>query len=400
MTRAAPLLAAALLSLPTAGCPRTPPAMDASSGLGGAVQAHAGARSALEDAAADLDPGVRARALAVLVQTSAEAGGGTWARRGTYDPSPWVQRAVLQALAARAHDPLAAEHLHETVGRSGLSPYVRCGAALRLRDRPTDGLKATVLDIESSQTAGWQAAPCTLAAATLGDPDAAGRLDAILREGDLPLDIGFIDDIGRSGLTSLAPALVEAADLVEEPLRPAIGAALLLLGAPEGESLLREGLSDPSPEAPLEVLDYLAEIDAPTATAMLKRASASATGDARTYAQLILMGRGASDSRVAEQAAVDDDREMRALALRHLGDAVRTQRATEPDRKLEKRALEMMRVGMTDPDDPVREAAAVGLGALGGRSAQADLEQLLGDDNARVRVEAARALLTGPAPRS
>ena len=63
----------------------------------------------------------------------------------------------------------------------------------------------------------------------------------MLAEGDLPLDIAFIDDVGRSGLTGLIPGLEEAADLVEEPLRPAIGAAT---GSKSGEAPVKEEVTD------------------------------------------------------------------------------------------------------------------------------------------------------------
>ena len=392
-----PLLA---LAVPLMGCPRhtAGPAVDAAAPTTGSL--HPAAWAALESATSDLDPAVRARALALLVRHSPDPGGGDWAPRGLFDPSSWVQHAVIDALAQRAADPAAAAHLAELAAREGLDPYVRCDAALELarRSGPDPALLAVTRQAEAAAGAPWRAAPCALAAGALGDTDADARLAEILREGELPFDIAFVADVGRSGSDALIPALAEAADLVEEPLRPAIGAALLHLGSPRGEAVLREGLSAPHPQPQLEALDYLADLDHPDSTDALRRAASTVKGEARVYAQLILLGRGDGGFTLAEEAAISDDREVRGWAMRFAGEAVTHARRTEPDRRLEKVATRLLQQGAADLDDPVREAAAVAMAALPAAQVAPTLEGLLTDDNARVRIEAAGALLSAGAP--
>lgn len=358
---------------------------------------HSQAWSLLESSAGDLDEAVRAEALGALVLASTEPAGGPWAPRGLYDPSPWVQRAAVDALAARPADPAAVDLLSATAARPDLDPYVRCAAGAALRGRAPEGLLATVQAAEEQAGAPWKAAPCALAAAQLGDEAAIARLGAILREGDLPLDIRFLDDVGRSGFAALVEPLTEAAELVEDALLPAVGAALLRLGSPRGEAVLKSGLSARAPQAQLESLDFLSGIQNAESTAALRRAAASTTGVAHTYAQLILVGRGEASLGVATEAAGSSNREIRAMALRHLGRAVGHARLTaadaKPTRKLERAALELFSQGATDFDDPVREAAAEALGALPRDAATTPLEGLLQDENARVQVAAAVSLL-------
>lgn len=359
---------------------------------------HADARRLLAEAAGDLDEAVRARALGALVSSSPEAAGGPWAPRGLYDPSPWVQRAAVDALQQRHPEPASRTLLAKTAQRTDLDTYVRCAAAAALQTDAPPGLLVTVQQAEGAAAAPWRAAPCALAAAQLGDTAAVSRLGAILAEGDLPLDIRFLDDVGASGFTALVPFLIEASMLVEDALLPAVGAALLQLGSARGESLLKDGLTSSNPERQLESLDFLADIEDESATSALRRAENLTSGDARTYAGLILMGRNAGDPDLAEQAATSSNRELRALAMQHAGQALAQHQASPGDprvlRKLEKSALDLFLRGAEDPDDPVREAAAVALGALCAAPAARDrLEGLLRDDNPRVQVEAAISLL-------
>lgn len=359
---------------------------------------HPAAEAALQQAAADLDPAVRARALALLVRFSDAPGGGDWTPRGLGDPSPWVRRATLEALASRGEEAAALRHLAELAALTGADSYLRCAAGLRLAQGGHTGSLAAIQAAEAAESESWRAAPCALAAAALGDPGAEARLATMLAEGDLPLDIAFIDDVGRSGLTGLIPGLEEAADLVEEPLRPAIGAALMRLGASRGEAILREGLDAPMAEAQLESLDYLAALSIPAAEALLKKAAGAARPEVRTYARLILLARGEGSLATAEEAAISDNRELRAMALRLLGAAL-SDTGQGADRKATRTAQKLLEAGLQDPDDPVREAAAEGLAALASPVGTPALEATLADDNARVRVEAAGALLAIAAAR-
>src|SRR5690606_29906884 len=86
----------------------------------------------LTDAADDLDPTPRARALRLLVEHAEAPGGGDWASRALLDPSPWVQRAGVEGLVARLPEPESAQRLERYVAREGADPYVRGLAARSL----------------------------------------------------------------------------------------------------------------------------------------------------------------------------------------------------------------------------------------------------------------------------
>ena len=159
------------------------------------------ALAVLAAAAGDLDEGVRARALAALVQSSPEPAGGAWAPRGLYDPSPWVQRATLDAPSSREADAASRQVLHQTAQRTDLDPTSAARSALHaapLRpapDRPPRG--------------GGSGAPGVLhralAAAQLSDVEAEDRLALILADGDLPQPAA--SHVGDAGFTGLVPAL-------------------------------------------------------------------------------------------------------------------------------------------------------------------------------------------------
>ena len=355
------------------------------------------ALAVLAAAAGDLDEGVRARALGALVRSSPEPAGGAWAPRGLYDPSPWVQRATLDALSSRRADAASRQVLHQTAQRTDLDPYVRCAAAAALHVAPPSGLLETVRRAETEAGAPWRAAPCALAAAQLDDAEAEDRLALILAEGDLPFNLRFLRDVGDAGFTGLVPALIEASSLVEDALVPAIGATLLQLGSARGEALLKDGLASKDPMRQLESLDALSAVDTPSATAALRRAAVTTSGDTRTCARLILSGREDLDLDLAVEATNGDDRELRAFALQHTGRGLVRLRAHAEDpravRRAQRAALELFLQGADDPESPVREAAAEALGSLPLPAAQDRLGGLLLDESARVRVAAALSLL-------
>ncbi|MEZ4240351.1 MAG: HEAT repeat domain-containing protein, partial [Myxococcota bacterium] len=170
------------------------------------------ARPPLEElrAGADnLDPGPRARALALLVE---HEGPDPWARRALLDPSEWVRRAGIEALGARTDD-LSRELLEGVVTDDESDPYLRALAALEAPGPDTAAAIGRALD-EADEP--WQIAPLAFAASRLGDEAAGDKLERALQTGELPLDLQFVEALGRSGDPAVAAALVQAQERVEE----------------------------------------------------------------------------------------------------------------------------------------------------------------------------------------
>ena len=126
----------------------------------------------LEGATASLEPSLRARAIALTVLTTADLD--RWGPRGLWDPSPWVQRAAIEALDTRdAHDLLTS-----FVGRADAAPTSRALAALAL-----DPGAVSLSDAWRAAEAPWTRAPLALAAWHHGDDDALPALTAALATG-------------------------------------------------------------------------------------------------------------------------------------------------------------------------------------------------------------------------
>lgn len=351
------------------------------------------ARQTLVTAAADLDVSVRRRALAILIQTSPQPAGGDWGPRGLWDPNPWVERAAIDALAQRISEPASQRLLIEMTRRTDADPYTRCQAAFRLAQAGDRQTLPTVQAAYRAAGAPWRAAPCALAAARMGDRDALATLGAALRQGELPLDIPFLQDVGDSGLTELVPALTQAADTVEEPLRLGVAGALLRLGAPEGAVIFREALRSPDREQRLEALDYLLTIPGPSALELLRHIKAE-PGLAGTYARLALLARGEGSPEIAWKALQSDDREARMLAVRCLGYALARWKDEGTARHWRHRALAALRKALDDPEDEVRIEVVLALARAGDSADLPSVAALLEADRADLlHVEAAGATL-------
>jgi HEAT repeat protein len=289
----------------------------AASPTGGGVVGLDRAQATLERGAKDLDVAIRCRALELLILTSPAPGGGPWGPRALWDPSAWVEKRGVEALSARIAEPETKALLRDLVTRETADPYARGAAGMRLALADD---KTVLPDLErayAGEEQPWRTAPLALAAATMGDAAAVPVLDRALRVGELPLELGFVADIGRSGLQTLVPALVEATTKVEEPLLLPLAATLVELGSPTGESLFHQALSSADEEKHLEAIDFLVELQAPAAAPLLRRASHGSSDLVRQYASFALLVQGeGSVAEVATAATHDPDREVRSLAVR------------------------------------------------------------------------------------
>lgn len=358
-----------------------------------ALPADLDAQAVLAGAAASPEPSLRARALGLLIRHSSAGGGGEWGPRALWDPSPWVQRAGIEALQARLPEAASIELLEGYVQREGLDPYVRARAALALG--PASQAARHGID-QAWQAADlpWERAPLALAAALFGDPSAIAALAEALSTGEIALDVDFVLTVGRSGLTDLLPALAEGAEYVEEELRLPFAVARVELGDPSGEQVLRRALSSPNEELRLEALDYISRMEGPTADALLRRARGSGPDLVRWYAELALAARGAGPADLWERAMGEPDHEVRALGVRFAAEAGRSRPG---DRRTARSLRRVLLQALDDLDPGVRIAALQAAAAVEGEDLQALLLSNLRHPQEGVRVEAAGALLArGP----
>ena len=351
------------------------------------------AHATLERGAKDLDVAIRCRALALLILTSPEPAGGPWGPRALWDPSPWVEKRGVEALSARIAEPETKALLSVLAKRATANPYARGAAAMRLALAGDSTVLPELRDAYTSERHPWRAAPLALAAATMGDPDALPVLADALRAGELPLEMGFVADIGRSRLTALVPALVEATTRVEEPLVLPLAAALVELGSPTGESLFHAALSSADPEVRLEALDFLVELRASAVAPLLRRASHGGSDLVRQYASFALLVQGEGSVAAVASAATDDsDREVRSLAVHCLGLALSDGAAMHArDQRVAHRAL---RKALDDPEDVVLTEALQALAHTRDPEDLALIAGLLDADALALQVEAAGAVLT------
>jgi hypothetical protein len=391
------LLCALLSGLVGCAAARRPPEGQAAAALRPGL-AHAGAAGALQAAAADPDPALRGIALSALIRVETAPAGGALGPRAAWDPSPWVQRQLVEALAARATEPESGALLTDLATRPGVEPYVACAAALRA---PAGPALTARLSAQLERGPRWARPPCALAGLRhgLSGADAAGN--AALAEGDLPLNLGFLADLSAEDARALSPGLEAALPLIEPELLPPLAALLVAWGAPAGRAAAAGLLAEGVVTDQLGLADALAGHRGAEAEAGLREVAAGGAPAAREAARLHLAARGAGPAAPVLEAAADaEDRERRARALLALGGALC---GASPDKRLARAAPELLRAGLRDEDDRVQIAAlqAISVCGAGGLKA-AELEPLLVDAEAegRVRVEAARALLVLAAARS
>ncbi|HJN73834.1 MAG TPA: HEAT repeat domain-containing protein [Myxococcota bacterium] len=337
------------------------------------------ASATLETAAAELDVAVRARALSLLIRYE----GAEWGPRALFDPSPYVQRAGVEALAERDEDDAYA--LIASLAARDVDPYTRSHAAVAL-------IRAghSVPDLGwNDERLHWRRAPLALPAAMQGDTTALEALGADLSRGDYPLEIAFFLHVGASGLP-VADSLIEGSKLVEEELELAIANALLDLGHAEGESRFREALHSDNLERRLEAVDYLAQRDDEIALVLLKRAKNIGPEPVEDWATLALIARGEHPPDPAFAALVSTDRELRQQAVWSLSHWVLATEGAGRNKKQAHRAIVAM---LGDPEPVVVMESIQALGRAGMMDDRALLAGFMSQDDRGMSIEAAGAIL-------
>lgn len=348
---------------------------------GGGLVRHAGALAALEAARAAPDPIVRAAALGALIRVSPGPDGGPAAPAAVFDPDPWVADEALRALETRAAAPPVAALLARRMAAPG-APGAACGAALVLL-RAGQPVDAASLDAVRARAAGTaDAGLCALAA--LGAGGGAEIFLAGLREGELPLDPRLL-----RALSSAPASALDAAEAglpwLEPVVAPAVAAALAAAGRAAGTTALAAHLADPDPALRWEVLEAARSLGAPIGLPLAL--TASGDGDPSIAAAGALLRWAWTGEGSPRAAAAAADRDLRRFAADAAGAALRARgpRATG--------ATELLHGLLGDEEAPIRRAACAALGHHPDLRARAPAEALLTDEDPRVQVAAARALL-------
>ena len=341
----------------------------------------------LQQAARSDKVSVRLPALSALIELSPEPAGGHYGAMGLADANPYVQRASVDALAARLPEAASLEHLRAFCYRSDVDPFVRGHAGVHLA-LAGEQLSEHFTQAMTKEPAHWKRVPMALPAAMMGDAQALETLLQDLRRGDLPMELTLFQDIGRSGLTVLAPALLEGLPMLEEDLTIPVAAALLELGDSKGESLLKDALRDADLVRRLEAVDALAKVHTPQASALLNRSGGPPA--VKDYANLVLVERGEGDIQRAIASLSDADRELRTQAAWALGGFLSGQVGGRSRRQAHAALLN----ALADLEPVVVSEAVASLGQAGDRSDLRAISHFLDSDSETLRVRTAHALLS------
>ena len=342
----------------------------------------------LDEGVASLEPSFRARALRWRAATDPAPAAGEWGPRGLFDPDPWVQRQVAEALLDRLPEDATADLLADWLARDTVDPYVRGSVGFHWMQRTG----ATADPLDGAWTVGptWERAPLALPAAALGDPEAIETVAAALKRGEVALEPTFLHDIGRSGRREWIEPLREGDDWVEPEMQLPFAAARLRLGDPSGEGPLRDALSASEEERRLEALDLLVTLPQPEAEQLLRRARGLGPDMVREYATLGLAARGAADVDRLTRAMDGEDPELRMLAVQLAADAA-SPRLGDASRRATRIAEKVVKMGLVDEDPDVRAAALRAAAELELVSLLPLVRGNLMDEFLAVRIEAAGA---------
>ena len=349
--------------------------------------------------AESLDVSVRLMSAYNIVRYRPEDSGGEFTQRFLLDPSPYVQRAALEALIDRMQagdDTTALPLLVENLHRTDLDAYTWGHLAHSLVGH-VDGENAELISSKwESESASYLIMPLAMAAAEVGNTSALAALETSLTAADIPLELLFFDDCGESGLP-LSNTIMDSVDRFEQVLHiPALVCALEL-GESGAESVLRDVIrSDANPERALEALDFVVEANTTAGEGAVHRllidASRSSNTLVSTYGNgaLLLFGEGDPDAIVGAVSSVD--RDVRVIALASLTrwwnslghTSTRRQRVSYHEAMVE---------ALSDPNIAVVLAAIDALGHFAFPDDEEVLEQLLQSDDTMVRTRSASALL-------
>lgn len=341
-------------------------------------------RAILEAASTDTDPNPRAEAIGWLIRV--DPPDGPWIARGLADPDPWVQRSAVDALGSRLTDVAIVQVLRKFALRddSLADPFVRARAARLLTAAGAgdaalrDGMAAACASATS-----WGRLPVCLAAAELGDTASIAPLSGALADGDLPLELDFLSDLGNSGLSALRLALEAGAAHAEEEIALPLAAARAGLGDPQGEAQLRKALGDPDEETRLEGLDVAIGLADPLGTQLLKETSTRGSPLVRAYVDVALASRRGGDA--IERAMNSDQRDIRLLGVQFA--------AADQGKRTEKVARDVAVKGIVDDDPEVRAKSLALVGTTGASVDDKLLQAALNDDFLDVRIAAAGAIV-------
>lgn len=345
-------------------------------------------QSVLERGASDVEVPVRRKALAALIHTSAEPAGGAWGQRGRYDPSAYVQRAVITVLQSRIQEPETRALLTSLVQATGADPYVRgmAGLALARADASARALLASAAAAEG----GWKAGGLLLAAAVAGDDAAKSRLVQFIERGNLPLDTWFLRELGNSALPELVPPLQAALPRTEEEARLSVAVSLFALAPDAARPTLAEVLASEDEDRALEVLDWLAISPQPEALPLLRQANG--TPFIADAAKMVLIGKGEGDLSATFPLLSDpeSDPDLRELAIL----AIDARLHQEPTQRGHARARALVRPYLQSSRTRLVLAAARALSTAPTEDDQAAvLTRLQAEESLALQVDLAAAFL-------
>lgn len=322
------------------------------------------ATSVLEALAADEDVGVRRRAIAALIRSSTEPAGGTWSQRARFDPSEYVQRAMIDALAPRTGEPETVAVLTELLDAADVDPWTRGLAGLKLVNVP--GARDRIVSAAAAVSDDGKAGGLLIAAARAGDGAALARLSPWFAGGNLPLERQILAETGGLNLP-----FAQAMGRAEPEVRLVLAGALLVTD-PHARAPMRAALRDPVERD--DAVEVLESLPGKAAIALLR-------GTPGPSARLALVRKGAGTIAPALVVLRGKDRELGRLAAAALA------------HRSEPAARAALRAHLRDESDPLREASAAAL-ALQPAAIDCDaLRPLLTDEDAYLRLAAAEATL-------
>lgn len=353
-------------------------------------------REMLKSAAADPAPEVRARALAVLLLADPSPDGGPAASAGLWDPSPWVQARVLDALAQRGAAPEARARLIEVAARPDVSPYAACGVLLTLAiEGQPSGLMPLIDDRLARERAPWRRVPCLLAKTVVdpaGSAAAQAELAGALESGAVALDPVFLDRLCRHAPKALNGALVsllgEAEDLLVLPLT--IG--LFERGQPAGGRGIDEMLASEDPETRMGVVLRLWGVPGDRSTALLRDVAGGKASATATLAGLALAARGSGGPGLVEAALTGDSPELQVYALQALAEGVVASRAGGGSRAWERLSGQGLDLALKAERPALVAAGLALLGTVGNSRDVVRAEPFLASEDLELRLAAAEAI--------